>query len=254
MWRVNPARHITLLRPLPLNNSRTFHASNTLTPKMPFDYSRDYRELNLREHPELYAVGKGEQGVLMVQPYKSEILPHWRFKNPEIARESSQKIYDMFLEYKKNDDFVGMDMARKFLMMGWTRARRYANHKSGQKYEKRTKKELEEYHAMTAEEKVDTNSERQGKRTKLENEEDLVKAEAAAIFRVLYLKAYEDPEYRQKMVEFKDKYEGSTKKVSAKKKVSVKGEKPSVKEEKRGIKREPQDDQPTLEQVIKKAK
>lgn len=39
-------------------------------------------------------------------------------------------------------------------MMGWTRARRYANHRSGQKYEKRTKKELDEYHAMTAEEKV----------------------------------------------------------------------------------------------------
>lgn len=56
--------------------------------------------------------GKGEQGVLMVQPYKNEILPHWRFKTPDIARESSQKIYQMFLDYKSNDDFVGMDMAR----------------------------------------------------------------------------------------------------------------------------------------------
>lgn len=27
-----------------------------------------------------------------------------------------------------------MDMARKFLQMGWTRARRYANHRSGRKY------------------------------------------------------------------------------------------------------------------------
>lgn len=33
-------------------------------------------------------------------------------------------------------DFVGADMARKFLMMGWTRARRYANHPSGKKYAK----------------------------------------------------------------------------------------------------------------------
>ena len=40
----------------------------------------------------------------------------------------------MFLNYRAEDDFVGMDMARKFLQMGYTRARRYANHKSGRKY------------------------------------------------------------------------------------------------------------------------
>ena len=32
------------------------------------------------------------------------------------------------------DDFVGMDMARKFLQMGFPRARRYANHPCGKKY------------------------------------------------------------------------------------------------------------------------
>ena len=36
---------------------------------------------------------------------------------------------------KRQKDFIGMDMARKFLEMGFTRARRYANHKSGQKYD-----------------------------------------------------------------------------------------------------------------------
>ena len=40
-----------------------------------FDYSLDYKNLDLRKNPELYRVGKGEQGVLLVQPYKSEILP-----------------------------------------------------------------------------------------------------------------------------------------------------------------------------------
>ena len=40
----------------------------------------------------------------------------------------------MFCEYKSRKDFVGMDMARKFLEMGFTRARRYANHSSGLKY------------------------------------------------------------------------------------------------------------------------
>ncbi len=42
---------------------------------MAFDYSRNYRKLNLRANPDLYRVGIGEQGVLLVEPYKSEILP-----------------------------------------------------------------------------------------------------------------------------------------------------------------------------------
>lgn len=36
--------------------------------------------IDYREHPELYKVARGEQGVLTVEPYKSEILPHWRFR------------------------------------------------------------------------------------------------------------------------------------------------------------------------------
>ena len=58
---------------------------------MDFDYSLDYKSIDFRKHPERYQIGKGEQGVLLVEPYKSEILPHWRFKTPEIAEESSQK-------------------------------------------------------------------------------------------------------------------------------------------------------------------
>ena len=100
-----------------------------------FDYELDFDNIDFRESPELYRVGKGEQGVLLVEPYKSEILPCWRFKNPEVARKSSEEIYRKFLEYRSQDDFVGMDMARKFLQMGYTRARRYANHRSGRKYE-----------------------------------------------------------------------------------------------------------------------
>ncbi len=101
---------------------------------MPFDYDLDYSTLDLRKQPELYRVGRGEQGVLLVEPYKSEILPYWRFKTPEIAKESADKLCELFEEYRKDDDFVGMDMTRKFIQMGYTRARRYANHKSGRKY------------------------------------------------------------------------------------------------------------------------
>lgn len=112
------------------------------TKKAEFPYDLDFNTIDFRKHPELYVVGKGEQGVLMVEPYKSEILPHWRFKTPTIARTSARKIYALFLAYKKADDFVGMDMARKFLQMGFTRARRYANHPSGRKYKAGTREVL----------------------------------------------------------------------------------------------------------------
>ena len=97
-------------------------------------YAREIKGVNFRAHPELYRVGRGEQGVLMVEPYKSEILPHWRFRTPEVAQTSADEIYALYLKYKAASDFVGMDMARKFLQMGYTRARRYANHPGGRKY------------------------------------------------------------------------------------------------------------------------
>jgi len=40
----------------------------------------------------------------------------------------------MFYRFLELQDFVGADMAKKFLHMGFTRARRYANHKDGKKY------------------------------------------------------------------------------------------------------------------------
>lgn len=97
-------------------------------------YADAYRDIDFRKYPDKYKIGRGEQGVLIAQPYKDEILPHWKFATPEAAEQSATTIYDMFLEYGRHDDFVGMDMARKFLQMGFTRARRYANHHDGNKY------------------------------------------------------------------------------------------------------------------------
>ena len=151
---------------------------------MTFDYSLDFRNIDFREHPELYRIGKGEQGVLLVEPYKSEILPYWKFKTPGIARQSANKIYHMFLEYKARKDFVGMDMARKFLQMGYTRSRRYANHKSGQKYKEGTKEVLA-------------------------REEDWVKAESAQIFYEKWKKAREDKDYLELKKRHRELYEKS---------------------------------------------
>lgn len=94
--------------------------------------SSDYAwksNVDYRKHPELYRVGKGEQGVLICEPYKSEIGQYWRFKDREVAQESSTRIFAMFTQYLDEGDFVGADMARKYLQMGFTRARRYANYR-----------------------------------------------------------------------------------------------------------------------------
>ncbi|EBN1899280.1 DUF4385 domain-containing protein [Salmonella enterica] len=100
----------------------------------PFNYQLDFSSIDFRQQPELYQVGRGEQGVLLVEPYKSEILPFWRYKDEASAMKSAEQVYQLFEAYRQQDDFVGMDMARKFIQMGYTRARRYANYKGGKKY------------------------------------------------------------------------------------------------------------------------
>ncbi|HJR08124.1 MAG TPA: DUF4385 domain-containing protein, partial [Pyrinomonadaceae bacterium] len=147
-----------------------------------FDYSLDFTTINFRKHPELYRIGKGEQGVLLVEPYKSEILPHWRFKTPQVARKSANRIYKMFLDYRANEDFVGMDMARKFLQMGYTRARRYTNHRSGRKYA-------------------------EGSKEVLPREEDRAKAESAKLFYEKWQRAKADKKYLELKAKHLEVYE-----------------------------------------------
>ena len=92
--------------------------------------------IDYRMYPELYHIGRGQQGVLTGEPYKSELHPIWRFKTPRQAQLSANKIYIKYLEYLDDGDFVGCDMAKKYLHMGFTRSRRYWNHSSGKKWTK----------------------------------------------------------------------------------------------------------------------
>ncbi len=75
-----------------------------------------------------------------------------------------------------------MDMARKFLQMGYTRARRYTNHKGGRKYSKEDG-------------------------SILPYQNDKVKAEAAAIFKAQWEIAKTDPDYVKMKKEHLEKYE-----------------------------------------------
>jgi hypothetical protein len=129
---------------------------------------------DVRAHPERYRVARGEQGVLTVEPYKSELLPLWRFRTPEVAQESAAAIRAAFDAYVADGDMVGADMARKFLQMGFTRSRRYANHRGGKKYEG----------PVPADKRGQSGA--HGRRERPRDPEDPVKAESARIFKAAW--------------------------------------------------------------------
>ncbi|KAI1611728.1 hypothetical protein EDD36DRAFT_297893 [Exophiala viscosa] len=81
-----------------------------------------------------YEVARGEMGVLSFEPYKGLILPYWAFRTVPVAEKSAEILWTIFESYVERGDLVGADMTRKFIQMGMTRARRYANHKGGRKY------------------------------------------------------------------------------------------------------------------------
>lgn len=126
--------------------------------------------IDLRAHPEAYHIGRGEYGVFHAEPYKGELLPLWAFRTPNVARASADALHARYLAYRAEEDFVGMDVARKFLQMGFTRARRYANHAGGRKYAA-------------------------GGAERARGPEDPAKAEAAAIFGERWREVAADPEY-----------------------------------------------------------
>jgi hypothetical protein len=83
-----------------------------------------------------YEIARGEMGVLSFEPYKGLILPYWAFRTVGIAQKSAEVLWSIFESYVERGDLVGADMTRKYIQMGMTRAKRYANHKGGRKYGK----------------------------------------------------------------------------------------------------------------------
>jgi hypothetical protein len=142
-----------------------------------------FDDVDYRRNPEFYKVGKGEQGVLICEPYKSELLPMWRFKTPDMASDSARRLLAQFHIYIKKGEFVGADMARKFLQMGYTRARRYANYKGGRKYDKAN-----------------------GHAPLERGTGDPVKAQSAAIFYKYWKEAEADPDYAAQKSAWKRNY------------------------------------------------
>jgi len=152
------------------------------------------REVDHRAHPEAYRVGRGEQGVFQVEPYKSELLPLWRFATPDAARESSAAIRGAFEDYLAAGDLVGADMARKYLQMGYTRARRYARHRSGRKYV-----------GPVPDDRLGRSG-AHGRAERPPEEEDPVKAESARIFKAAWDEVAADETYRRLKAEHVERH------------------------------------------------
>lgn len=127
-----------------------------------------------------YTIGRGETGVLTFEPYKSLLLPHWAFRTAPVARASARALATIFRSYVARRDFVGADMSRKFVQMGMTRARRYANHKGGRKYARDTGVELDRWTGGSEAEVA--------KRWE--------KEEASEVFKAVWRACVEDDEYK----------------------------------------------------------
>jgi hypothetical protein len=87
----------------------------------------------------------------------------------------------MFLAYLAAGDFPGADMARKYLQMGFTRARRYTNYKGGRKYAD----DGAEFERGTG---------------------DPIKAKSAAIFYRVWQDAEAEPAYARLKAAWKERY------------------------------------------------
>ena len=103
-------------------------------------------DLDFRANPGRYRPTDDERGVFKIEPYKSELLPLWTVSDLDEATEAAGAIRDRYEQYRDREEFVGMDLARKYLRMGWTRALRYAKYPGGTKYDDGEKREPQEWY------------------------------------------------------------------------------------------------------------
>ena len=80
-----------------------------------FDYELDYKRLDFTDAStrQLYRIGRENKGFIGTLT-QTMLVTHWKFRTPRLASLSSQKILNIYEDYKENKDFIGMDMCRKF--------------------------------------------------------------------------------------------------------------------------------------------
>ena len=140
-------------------------------------------DIDYRQEPEKYRVGKGEQGVLICEPYKSELTPHWRFKTPELASREQRGSLPNVRRISESRGFRRRRYGPKIPADGLHPRRRYANYKGGIKYDKNNGYALNE-----------------------RGTGDPAKAESAAIFHQKWKQAEAHPEYATRKKAWREQY------------------------------------------------
>ena len=79
--------------------------------------------INYEAQPQRYPLDMDDEHVLSVAPYSERLLPYWRFASTTETALSAAQLYEWYIRYKEAGDFVGMDVARRLLRLGLTRAR-----------------------------------------------------------------------------------------------------------------------------------
>ena len=77
--------------------------------------------INYRKTPLSYEITDDCGGIYTCEPYKSVLLGVWRFSTPEVSEKSASSIREMFFKYLDEADFVGADLALKYLRAGSSR-------------------------------------------------------------------------------------------------------------------------------------
>ena len=91
--------------------------------------------INVKENPELYIVDNGLKGMYTFEPYKSLLLPLFKYKSQKAAKRSTEKL---LYQFNKNlgEDFIACNMCVKYLRAGVIFSRRYNRYgKSGRVYD-----------------------------------------------------------------------------------------------------------------------
>src|SRR5690606_36125056 len=72
---------------------------------------------------EHYPLEMDDEQVLEAMPYAQRLLPYWQYASADEAASSAAALYEWYTRFKERGDFVGMDVARRLLRLGMTRAR-----------------------------------------------------------------------------------------------------------------------------------
>lgn len=71
-----------------------------IQPKTKSPPSTDRRDIDYRQHPDLYRILRGEMNVFKTQPYSNDLKGLWRYKDEPTAKRSAGDLWKRFEEYR----------------------------------------------------------------------------------------------------------------------------------------------------------